>query len=84
MAKGVRKKKNIDVEMNVPEMEYYVPCEWVIQFDNDEPQLFAQSDINTEKHEVQMILQNTNHSYINFTDNKTGKSFKIFARPKSK
>lgn len=83
MAKGVRKKKGPDVEMNVPVMEYYVPCEWVIQFDNDEPQLFAQSDLNTEKHEVQMILQNTNHSYINFTDSRTGKSFKMFARPKS-
>jgi hypothetical protein len=80
MAKAPRKKKS--VEPSVPTMEFYVPCEWVVQFDNDEPQIFAQSDINSDSHEVKIILQNTNHSYINFNDNKTGKSFRIFARPK--
>jgi hypothetical protein len=78
MAKSSRKKKTETTE----DMEFYVPCEWMIQFDNDEPQLFAQSDLGSDKHEVQIILKNTNHSYINFTDSKSGKSFKMWARPK--
>ena len=83
MAKSSRKKKIDSIEIEVPKMEHYVPCEWVIQFDNDEPQIFTQSDVSSDKHEVQITLKNTNHSYINFTDSKSGKSFKMYARPRS-
>ena len=40
MAKSNKKLKNIKKEEIVlPELknEIYMPCEWVIQFDNDEP-----------------------------------------------
>ena len=85
MAKSRKKKVEAhEVEIRVPEIEYYVPCEWMIQSDNDEPQLFAQSDDNSVNHEVVIKLQNTNHSYITFTNSENGKTFKMWARPKSK
>lgn len=81
-----RKKKveepKVEFDINVPDMIHFMPCEWMIQFDDDEPQLFPQSDDSSQNHEVVIKLQNTNHAYINFTDSKTGKSFKMFARQK--
>ena len=83
MAKSTRKKKTEEPK-DVLEMEYYTPCEWMIQFDDDEPQLFAQSDNDSENHEVVIKLQNTNHSHITFTNTQNGKTFKMWARPKQK
>ena len=60
----------------------YLPCEWVIQFDNDEPQIFATADESTSVREIIIKLQNTSESHITFTDSKNGKSFKMYARPK--
>lgn len=65
-----------------PKIETFMPCEWVIQFDNDEPQLFTSSDEFSESPEVVIRIQNTNEGFIKFTDSVTGKTFKIFARPK--
>lgn len=80
MAKSTKKKK----EPEVPEIVYYTPCEWMIQFDDDEPQLFAQSDDDSQSHEVVIKLQNTNHSHITFKNTINGKTFKMWARPKQK
>ena len=87
MAKSRKKKietPEVEFDLNVPEIEYYTPCEWMIQFDNDEPQLFAQSDDNSTNHEVVIKLQNTNQSFITFTNSENGKTFKMWARPKQK
>jgi hypothetical protein len=65
-----------------PKIETFMPCEWVIQFDNDEPQLFTSSDEFSESPEVVIRIQNTNEGFIKFTDSVTGKTFKLFARPK--
>jgi hypothetical protein len=71
MAKGKKKKDQI-IE--------YMPCEWVVQFDNDTPQRFAYADETTQGKEVTIQLKNDNQSIVTFTDTKTGKQFKIFAR----
>lgn len=87
MAKTTKKKKVIEpqkIELNIEkQLDYYVPCEWVVQFDNDPPQVFASSDENSESHEVVIKLPNTNESHIKFVCGTTGKSFRMFARPKT-
>jgi hypothetical protein len=65
-----------------PKIETYMPCEWMTQFDNDEPQLFTTADETVESPEVVIRIQNTNEGYIKFTDSTSGKTFKLFARPK--
>lgn len=82
MAKSTRKKKVEEPKPEFELIEYYNPCEWMIQFDDDEPQLFAESDDNSTNHEVVIKLQNTNHSHITFTNTVNGKTFKMWARPK--
>jgi hypothetical protein len=59
-----------------------MPCEWVIQFDNDEPQVFATADESVETPELVIKIQNTSESHITFVDNANNKSFKIYAREK--
>ena len=80
MAKTTKKKKsevkNEDIVIK------YMPCEWVVQFDNDEPQIFATADETVEKPEVVITIPNTNKSIMTFTDSTTGKTFKFYARPK--
>jgi hypothetical protein len=65
-----------------PTIQTFMPCEWVIQFDNDEPQIFTTADESVENPEVVIKIQNTNEGFIKFTDTVTGKTFKLFARPK--
>ena len=67
---------------DTPKIETYMPCEWVIQFDNDEPQVFATADETVERPEVVITIPNTNQSIMTFTDSTTGKTFKFYARPK--
>ncbi len=87
MAKTVKKTKKkvediqqIDVDIN--KVERYLPCEWVIQFDDDEPIVFATADESSPTPEITIKLQNTNHSHITFTDSNTNKKFRFYARPK--
>ena len=86
MAKTTKKKKVEEpqkIELKVNKLEEYIPCEWVVQFDNDPPQVFASSDLNSQTHEVVIKLPNTNESHIKFTCGVTGKVFRMYARPKS-
>ncbi len=58
-------------------------CEWCFQFDEDEPQIFAWTDDQMNKEEdpkVIFTISNTENSYITFTNAKSGKNFKLFAR----
>jgi hypothetical protein len=73
-------KKNDVVTINEPII--YLPCEWVIQFDDDEPQIFATADETSTIPEVVIKLQNTSESHITFTDTSKNKKFRIYARPK--
>jgi hypothetical protein len=72
--------------MSEEEIEIYNPCEWVVQFDEDEPQVFASTneEDTEEQPEINITLQNTSESHLIFEDTKTGKTFRIYARPKSK
>jgi hypothetical protein len=76
---AISKKKKA---VKPPEKVTFMPCEWVIQFDNDEPQVFATADDNVETPELAIKLQNTSESHITFVDSTNNKSFKIYAREK--
>lgn len=81
MAKSKVKPK---VEMSLEKViQQYVPCEWVIQFDNDEPKVFASSEVDSATHEVSFKIPNTSESHVTFTDPTSGKRFSIYARPKT-
>jgi hypothetical protein len=80
MSKSKKTKKPDMVQE--PIIETYLPCEWVIQFDNDTPQVFATADVTVDIPEVKIILQNTSESHITFTDTTNNKTFKMYARPK--
>lgn len=58
-------------------------CEWVFQFDEDEPQVFAWTDPEIQKDEdpkVIFSISNIENSFISFKSSKNEKTFKIFAR----
>ena len=59
----------------------YDECEWCFQFDDNEPQVFAWTDVDmiNDEPQVQFTISNNEHSNITFTHN-DGKVFKIFAR----
>lgn len=65
-----------------PKKVTFIPCEWVIQFDNDEPQVFATAEENNPTPELTIKIQNTSESHITFVDSTNNKSFKIYAREK--
>ena len=61
----------------------YEECEWCFQFDEDEPQIFAWTDNESDKNEdpkVIFTITNAENSYITFQNGKSGKLFKLFAR----
>jgi len=86
MAKAKKSIKKIKEEpivgIQINELKTFIPCEWVIQFDGDEPQIFAVSEETDLTPEVSIVLKNNSESHITFVDTKSGKQFKIFARPK--
>ena len=57
-------------------------CEWVFQFDDDEPQVFAwtSEDMTNEEPTVTFTISNTKDAYISFTNKETLKKFKLYAR----
>lgn len=63
-------------------IQVFDPCEWVVQFDNDEPVVFTESDEKSTNKEVIITLSNNSTSFIKFTDPNTGKFFKLYARQK--
>ena len=69
-----------EVKMAPPEK--LEQCEWVFQFDEDEPQIFAwtSEDMTDEDPTVTFTVSNTKDAYISFTNKETGKKFKLFAR----
>ena len=59
----------------------YDECEWCFQFDGEEPQVFAWTDVDmvNEEPQVQFTISNNQNSNITFS-HKNGRVFKIFAR----
>jgi hypothetical protein len=70
-------------EIKMAEAKKFEQCEWCFQFDEDEPQIFAWTDNESDKNEdpkVIFTITNVENSYITFQNGKTGKVFKLFAR----
>jgi hypothetical protein len=65
-------------ELNISQPKKIDDCEWVFQFDTDEPQVFAWTDDEMNKNEDPKVIFSI--SNIENTDKKSKKSFKIFAR----
>ena len=69
-------------DLQIQKPEKLEQCEWVFQFDEDEPQIFAwtSEDMTDEEPTVTFTVSNTKDAYISFTNKETGKKFKLFAR----
>jgi hypothetical protein len=69
-------------EVKMTPVEKLEQCEWVFQFDGDEPQIFAWTgeDMTDEEPTVTFTISNTKDAYISFTSKQNGKRFKLFAR----
>jgi hypothetical protein len=69
-------------EVKMTPSEKLEQCEWVFQFDNDEPQIFAwtSEDMTNEEPTVTFTISNTKDAYISFTNKETLKKFKLYAR----
>ena len=94
MAKAKKtKKEEVTIEVQSDQLQptgnitlsqkKYEECEWCFQFDEDEPQIFAWTDNESDKNEdpkVIFTITNVENSYITFQNGKTGKVFKLFAR----
>ena len=77
-------KENLEPigELKMTPSEKLEQCEWVFQFDGDEPQIFAWTgeDMTNEEPTVTFTISNTKDAYISFTSKQNGKRFKLFAR----
>jgi predicted HTH domain antitoxin len=73
-------------ELKMREPQKLEQCEWVFQFDADEPQIFAwtSEDMKDEEPVVTFTISNTKDAYVSFTNRITGKTFKLFARELTK
>lgn len=69
-------------EVLMPPAQKLEQCEWVFQFDDDEPQIFAwtNEDMQDEDPTVTFTISNNKDAYISFTNKETLKRFKLFAR----
>ena len=70
-------------ELKIAPPEKIENCEWVFQFDEDEPQIFAWTGEDTSTLEDPMVtltIGNNKSAYISFTNRVSGKQFKLFAR----
>lgn len=83
MAKKKKSEQLPDITSEMTNViQVFNPCEWVVQFDNDEPVVFTEADENSTNKEVIITLGNNSSSFIKFTDPNTGKFFKLYARQK--
>jgi hypothetical protein len=86
MAKSKKTKKEEVVEpiaeLQLRQSEKLEQCEWVFQFDDDEPQVFAwtSEDMTNEEPTVTFTISNNKDAYISFTNKDTLKKFKLYAR----
>ena len=58
--------------------EKFDDCEFVFQFDNDEPVVFATTSKNSFSRSLTIKIDSTSHGNLTFNHN--GRTFKIFAR----
>ncbi len=65
--------------LQTPEIVEFEQAEWVFQFDNEEPVVFAWANTPGEKAEVSINLKSNSGTNLEFRD-RNGKVFRIFAR----
>ena len=83
MAKKTKKvKEEVTEQTQNIDPIIYDGCDWVVQFDNDPPLLLTSSDKGSEDQQVTFIIKNNSESHIVFHDSSSGKTFKIYARPR--
>jgi hypothetical protein len=86
MAKAKKTKKEEVIEpigeLKMAPSEKLEQCEWVFQFDDDEPQIFAwtNEDMADEEPTVTFTISNNKSAFISFTSKENLKRFKLFAR----
>jgi hypothetical protein len=64
-------------------VEEYPQAEWVFQFDDEEPEVFAWSTSPDEGGKLSFVLSANSHSSITFVSPNTGKKLNVFSRPMS-
>jgi hypothetical protein len=79
------KNEKLETEgVTLVEQKRIEDCEWVFQFDEDEPQVFAWTDKDTDTEDeptVTFTISNIEGAYISFKHTNSNKVFKLFARP---
>jgi len=85
MAKAKKTKEEVLEpigEIKMAPVEKLEQCEWVFQFDDDEPQIFAwtNEDMTDEDPTVTFTISNNKSAFISFTSKENLKRFKLFAR----
>lgn len=62
---------------------HFDECEWCIQFDDDEPNIFATGSTSGGVPKITFSLTNRSDCNIMFFDERTNKKLKIFTRKKA-
>ena len=69
--------------LSVLDIKKIKECEWCIQFDDDEPNIFATGSDQLGEAKISFTLTNRSDCNIVFYDDKTKKRLKIFTREKT-
>lgn len=72
-------------ELSFLGQETLFPCEWCMQFDNEEPVAFMSTTDESapdKDNTITFTLKNSRYADLHFYAN--GREFKLFARPKTK
>jgi hypothetical protein len=89
MAKTKNKKNEQEVsvepitDLQIQKPEKLEQCEWVFQFDDEEPEVFAWSTSTEESGNLSFILSANSASSMTFVSPHTGKKLNVFSRPMS-
>jgi hypothetical protein len=70
-------------EKEIPTVEEYSQAEWVFQFDDEEPEVFAWSTNSEEAGTLSFILSANSSSSMTFVSPHTGKKLNVYSRPMS-
>ena len=73
----------VDTSHISEDYEEYDQAEWVFQFDDEEPEVFAWSTNSEEAGKLSFILSANSSSSITFVSPHTGKKLNVFSRPMS-
>ena len=82
MSKEKNKIEEIQTDIKeIKQFDNFKEAEWVFQFDNEEPIVFAWSDDSQEPGEVTITLKPNSNSSIAFASASGEKLFRMYSRP---